>query len=200
MGDRERRKSAFKTILPYVFTTAVAAVMIFLCYCTNCFGRGILLSHDLAGKNLYIHNETCSEMYVVRPVEDDEMYREIAAICTKAIKFRTHGEDFEMTLGISDMPVLHFIGKNANRKAVKYEVTLLEADKQLSEDYVHYEEPLVAVSMWSKDLSDDSSMEGRYFVSKWFWYCSLPQEDYARLCELVLTYDDGEKMKAGNLR
>lgn len=195
-----RSEIIFKEILPYVFTIAVAAVMIFLCYCTNCFGRGILLSHDLQEKNLYIHNETCSELYMVRPVEDDGMCREITAICTKAIKFRTHGEDFEMILGIPDEPVLHFVGKNANGEAEKYEVTLIEADKQLSEDYVHREEPLVAVSMWSKDSSDDASMEGRYFVSKWFWYCSLPQEDYARLCELVLPYGDGKEMKAGNMR
>ena len=196
-----RIKARLTVILLYIFMIAAAAAMVYFCYCANCSGKGILLSHDLEGKELYIHNETCSEMHMVRPVEDDAIRREIADICTKAIKIQKNKENAEMILGIPDVPALHFVGKNAEGEAEMYEVMLIQEDEQWLEDYIHYDEPLVAVSLWSKDLlDDDDSMEGRPFVSKWSQDCKLSQRDYERLRELVLTYGKGEELKVKDMR
>lgn len=180
----------------YIATAVVIMSMIAFCYSVNHSGKGVLLKQDLQGKDLYIHNETCTEIENIRTVKSEELHQEIISICTNAEKYRVSyvdDDDSDYMLGIPDDPVLCLVGEN-----IRYEITLVSVEKELLG--FGMDEPLISVSLWKKDRYDEASMNGRYYVNKWFIYCFLPQEDYERLRELVLNYGDGEEITWSDLK
>lgn len=176
-----KRKSS-GLCLTAVCAVLFAASLFLFAYHSKTAAKDLWNKSELAGSKLFVHNVTCSEPYETRTVSDPAFQENVSSLCSKAVRFRP-AISYDLVLG--DHSDAYFIFKN---DTIQFTVTLFDIEKQLSLDYSYRDSPMVLIA---KTQIDDA---GRPHPA-WKWYCSLPADDFAFLCEAIQTYTGGEFTK-----
>ncbi len=143
-----------------------------------------LRPHDLQGTKLYIHNETCSSPESVRTVEDEALYQELISICTSD---ENYCNPYDEPLTFGDHTTLTFVQEDAD---IYYEIIVppvLEVAGADQQTTVKKNEPVVVISIYDQN---NEPTGGLLFDVPVVY---LPQQNYDRLCDLILNYSGGEE-------
>ena len=173
-------RSKTKKIFTILLTIAVIVVCGgILLYSVVHEDNRILSQKDLDHCEMYIHNATCNEVSEARTVVDREFYDEIVSLCVNAEKFRPFVMMYDLILG-GHATWIEFVDRSHC-----YTISLCDAEQQLALDYIHRDHPLIYVEMSEKNDQGHAD-------TVWAWYCELPPQDYAQLCNLAEMYTGGE--------
>jgi len=160
---------------------AVSAVVFAICCYHFTAKDSFLHKQDFNGCELYIHNWTCSTLFEVRTVDDDDLCDEIVELCLGAEPFRPSVLADQKT-GASGPYV------RLENEICAYTIDCIDAEEQLDIRFIHRDKPVIGITK-----SAITEYYGhKTYKTEWGWLCTLSPTDYALLYELLQTYADGE--------
>ena len=164
------------------FIAVSAVVFAICCYHYSALKRDSLLhKQDLDGCELYIHNSTCSTLFEIRTVDDDDLLNQIVELCLRTEPLRP--------ITFSDVKT----GANGplcrlENETCAYTFYCADAAEQLDIGFIHRDKPIICTSKAA--IVDHDRYKA--YESEWGWYCTMSPADFALLYDLLETYRGGE--------
>lgn len=160
----------------------LACALVFLVACQGDYQAetvGVMSKNDIKDCNLFINNMTCSDIHEVRTVVDEGYYDEVVSFLVRMKNFRPVISS-DVILGKSPETSAIF-----ESEEVRYTICFIDAEKQLSLDYVYREAPIVGI-----DKAEIDDYGNPHIL--WSWFCTMSAADYATAYEMIRTYSGGE--------
>ena len=136
---------------------------------------------ELKNYDLYVHNNQAGTgNNSVRLVSDTNLKKEMISLCEDMTPFRpvTAADDDRRAEQEFRSGYFRYLFFTDGEK--EYYVNVLDED-QLELDYIYKDKPLVEVRVTEKDESGRRQCLER-------WYCILPPDNYAQLCNITHTF------------
>ena len=166
----------------WAFIAVSAVVFAICCYHYSALKRDSLLhKQDLDGCELYIHNSTCSTLFEIRTVDDDDLLNQIVELCLRTEPFRPSTLS-DMKAGASG-PLCRL-----ENETCAYTFSCIDAVDQLDIGYIHRDKPIICTSKAA--IVDHDRYKA--YESEWGWFCTMSPADFALLYDLLETYTGGE--------